>query len=102
MPKIPNISKIEPLGLLAAGSILQFTLTQIYPSPLSILPVLISLLVYWSWGALQQKPPPPLMKKPQVRLGRWTAQLPSPDGSMPTDGAHTGVVMFVLGVTSTQ
>ena len=101
MPQIPNIGKIEPLGLLAAGSILQFTLTQIYPSPLSTLPILTALFVYWSWGALQPKRTPPL-KKPEVRHGRWTVQLPNPDGSMPTDGAHTGVVMFVLGVTSTQ
>ena len=102
VPKIPNISKIEPLGLLAAGSILQFTLTQIFPSPLSIIPTLAAVIFYWSWDALRQKPPPPLMKQPQVRPGRWTAQFPNEDGSMPEKAAQTGVVMFVLGVTSSQ
>ena len=106
MRMLQNIAsnKVEPIYFLAIGSCLQFSITLLYPSYVSIVPTIAVTATYMIWISVRKREKvisnPTVLQK--VYPGRWTAQLLDSDGSMSAKDAHNGVVMFVIGVSSQQ
>lgn len=103
LPKFLNlISQIQPMNRFLLGACLQFFLTLVLPTYVAFLPAATLLAARAIAASLRitspQQPPTPS----NVYQGRYTAQIPSEDGSIPQKGSQAEVVLFVIGASSNQ
>lgn len=81
---------------------MQFFFTLVLPAYIAFLPTATLLAAHAIEAFLRNTAPqqPPIPNN--VYQGRYTAQLPSKDGSIPQKGSQAGVVLFVIGASSNQ
>lgn len=99
-----RLAKAEPTTWLLIGAFLQCLLALVLPFRLIILLAALLLAIRQGTSTLKKdkSPPSPLPLPSDTRKGRWTAQMPHKDGSVVQRGSEEEVVVFVVGVSSSQ
>lgn len=92
------INNAGPVAWLVAGTCLQAFLSLVLPTRVSFLPSLALSAAHWLWRSGRTASP---MSTPGLP-GRMKAQLPDEDGSMSTNAPGAEVVLFVVGISSSQ
>lgn len=103
LPKFLNlISLIQPMNWFLLGACLQFFSTLVLPTYAAFLPTATLLatraIAAFLRNTSPQQPPTPS----NVYQGRYTAQIPSKEGSISQKGSQAEVVLFVIGASSNQ
>ena len=98
------LKTLAPSTWFVLGMSLQCLLAVLVPLRLAVLFTVLVLATYLLVISQRfpQKQALPAPFQENVHRGRWTAQLPSSDGSTPQKGSERKVVMFLTGASSSQ